>query len=94
MKEHLTGVQVNPKKVQGSVTKRGIRRPMDRFVVNVENDTVEDLGGIDKGVKGFENEARENTCLDIAEFFYENGLAFNVLFGWELRAWSKTTYST
>ncbi|KAK1578845.1 hypothetical protein Q3G72_033554 [Acer saccharum] len=62
----------------GSVTERGIRGPMDRFVVNVENDTVEDLGGNDRGVKGLEKEARENTCLDIAEFFYENGLVFNV----------------
>ncbi|KAK3225991.1 hypothetical protein Dsin_005853 [Dipteronia sinensis] len=62
----------------GSVSEKGIRGPMDRFVVNVENDVVEDLGGSDKGVKGLEKEARENTCLDIADFFYENGLAFNV----------------
>ncbi|KAI9166178.1 hypothetical protein LWI28_027536 [Acer negundo] len=29
-------------------------------------------------MKGLEKEARKNTCLDIADFFYENGLAFNV----------------
>ncbi|TXG61019.1 hypothetical protein EZV62_012382 [Acer yangbiense] len=74
MKEHLVGVQ-------GSVTERGIKGPMDRFVVNVENDVVEDLGGSDKGMKGLEKEAHENTCLDIADFFYENGLAFNVAKG-------------
>ena len=62
----------------GSVTERGIRGPMDRFVMNVENDVVEDLGGNDKGMKGLEREARENTCMDIADFFYENGIAFNV----------------
>ena len=61
-----------------SVSERGIRGPMDRFVVNVENDMVEDLEGNDRGGKGLEKEAHEKTCLDIAEFFYENGLAFNV----------------
>ncbi|KAK1568627.1 hypothetical protein Q3G72_026912 [Acer saccharum] len=49
---------------------------MDRFVVNVENDTVEDFGGNES--QRTWKEARENTCLDMAEFFYENGLAFNV----------------
>ncbi|KAK1565650.1 hypothetical protein Q3G72_031716 [Acer saccharum] len=62
----------------GSVTERGIRGPMDRFVMNVENEVVEDLEGNEKGMKGLEKEARENTCMDIADFFYENGLAFNV----------------
>ncbi|KAK0577829.1 hypothetical protein LWI29_000872 [Acer saccharum] len=62
----------------GSVTDRGIRGPMDRFVMNVENEVVEDLEGNEKGMKGLEKEARENTCMDIADFFYENGLAFNV----------------
>ncbi|KAK2646422.1 hypothetical protein Ddye_021617 [Dipteronia dyeriana] len=62
----------------GSVSKRGIRGPMDRFVVKVENEAVKDLGGSDKRVKGLEKEARENTCSDIADFFYENGLTFNV----------------
>ncbi|KAK1559479.1 hypothetical protein Q3G72_014987 [Acer saccharum] len=62
----------------GSVTERGIRGPMDRFVMNVENDVLEDLGENDKGMKGLEREACENTCMDIADFFYENGIAFNV----------------
>ncbi|TXG56872.1 hypothetical protein EZV62_018185 [Acer yangbiense] len=59
-----------------SATERGIRGPMDRFVVNIKNDAVEDLEGNDKGIKGLEKEARENTCLDIANIFYENGLTF------------------
>ncbi|KAK1578151.1 hypothetical protein Q3G72_027933 [Acer saccharum] len=46
--------------------------------MNVENDVVEDLGGNDKGMKGLEREAHENTCMDIVDFFYENGIAFNV----------------
>ncbi|KAK3211304.1 hypothetical protein Dsin_016010 [Dipteronia sinensis] len=45
---------------------------MDRFVVNFENDVVVDLGENDKGIKRLKNEACENN------FFYENGLAFNV----------------
>ncbi|KAK2663343.1 hypothetical protein Ddye_001917 [Dipteronia dyeriana] len=61
-----------------SVSEKGIKGPMDRFVVNVENKAVEDLRGSDKEVKGLKKEARENTCSDIADFFYENGLAFNV----------------
>ncbi|KAK3198780.1 hypothetical protein Dsin_022195 [Dipteronia sinensis] len=59
-----------------SVTNRGIRGPMDRFVLNVEIDTVEDLGGNKQ--QGLGKEAREKMCIDIARFLYENGLAFNV----------------
>ncbi|KAK2638874.1 hypothetical protein Ddye_026669 [Dipteronia dyeriana] len=60
----------------GRVTNRGIRRPNDIFVLNIEKDTVEDLGGNKQ--RGLENEAGEKTCIDITRFFYENGLAFDV----------------
>ncbi|KAK1581601.1 hypothetical protein Q3G72_007323 [Acer saccharum] len=73
MKEYLTGVQGSS---SCRVTDRGISGPMNRFVLNVEKDMVEDLGGNNQ--QGLKNEARQKTCIDIARFFYENGLAFNV----------------
>ncbi|KAK2648527.1 hypothetical protein Ddye_016016 [Dipteronia dyeriana] len=45
---------------------------MDRFL---EKDTVDDVEG---NKQGLDKDARENTCMDIARFFYENGLPFNV----------------
>ncbi|KAK2646644.1 hypothetical protein Ddye_021839 [Dipteronia dyeriana] len=56
----------------GSVTQRGIRGPMDRFL---EKDSMDVVEG---SKQELDKDARENTCMDIARFFYENGLAFNV----------------
>ncbi|KAK2645468.1 hypothetical protein Ddye_020663 [Dipteronia dyeriana] len=58
---------------------RGIRGSMDRFLRNIENDSLEDLKG-SQGTKQqrLEKEMREKTCSDIARFFYENGTDFNV----------------
>ncbi|KAH7575918.1 hypothetical protein JRO89_XS02G0252400 [Xanthoceras sorbifolium] len=58
-----------------SVSQRGIRRPMDRFVTNIEGDETE-LRGNNK--QEIENEARDRTCMDIGRFFFENGIAFNI----------------
>ncbi|TXG48967.1 hypothetical protein EZV62_024842 [Acer yangbiense] len=44
-------------------------------VVPCTNVTLKDLEG---NKQGLDKEARENTCMDIARFFYENGRAFNV----------------
>ncbi|KAK2650142.1 hypothetical protein Ddye_017631 [Dipteronia dyeriana] len=56
----------------GSVTQREIRGSMDRFL---EKDTVDDVEG---NRQGLDKDARENTCMEITIFFYENELLFNV----------------
>ncbi|TXG47921.1 hypothetical protein EZV62_027215 [Acer yangbiense] len=65
--------KTKPGSSSGSISERGIRGPMDRFVLNVEEDHPEDVGGNKN-----EKEARDKTCMDIGRFFFENGIAFNV----------------
>ncbi|TXG69405.1 hypothetical protein EZV62_004340 [Acer yangbiense] len=58
-----------------SVSQKRISGPMDRFVMNIEEDEAK-FGGNKK--QGSEKEARDRTCMDIGKFF-ENGIAFNVV---------------
>ncbi|KAI9174209.1 hypothetical protein LWI28_013741 [Acer negundo] len=60
----------------GSITQRGIRGPMDRFVTVIDHGMAEeDEGNIQEPN---EKEARDKTSMDIGRFFFENGIAFNV----------------
>lgn len=54
-------------------TARGIRGPMDRFLVDLD-----DEGCDDQPKPKTEKEARDEACLDIGRFFFENGLPFHV----------------
>ncbi|KAK1591715.1 hypothetical protein Q3G72_012251 [Acer saccharum] len=65
--------KTKPGSSSSSISERGIRGPMDRFVRNVEEDHSKDVGGNKN-----EKEARDKTCMDIDRFFFENGIAFNV----------------
>lgn len=53
------------------VSDRGVRGPMDRFV-GVEKDN-----GDGKMTPAIAKEHRNQVCLDIGRFFYENGIPFN-----------------
>ncbi|KAK0603225.1 hypothetical protein LWI29_002651 [Acer saccharum] len=50
---------------------------MDRFVTGIEHDMVEKDGG--NMQEPSEKEARDKTYMDIGRFFFENGIAFNVV---------------
>ncbi|KAK3211888.1 hypothetical protein Dsin_016594 [Dipteronia sinensis] len=60
----------------GSITQRGIRGPMDIFVMDIEHGMVEDYGGNNQ--QPSENEARDKTSMDIGRLFFKNIIAFNV----------------
>ncbi|CAH9109736.1 unnamed protein product [Cuscuta epithymum] len=52
-------------------SQRGVRGPIDRFVVDVDNENKNCAPVGDK-------ERRQHTCLDVGRFFIENGIPFNV----------------
>ncbi|KAH6796997.1 hypothetical protein C2S52_021551 [Perilla frutescens var. hirtella] len=56
-----------------SRSSRGVKGPMDRFVNDKGND--EDADG--KMTPANAKELRNQVCLDIGRFFYENGIPFN-----------------
>ncbi|XP_039117838.1 uncharacterized protein LOC120253587 [Dioscorea cayenensis subsp. rotundata] len=60
---------------------RGVRGPMDRFVTNVDGEDEVDTGTQPTITPTATNskEARNLVCLDIGRFFFENGIAFNVI---------------
>ncbi|KAK1587289.1 hypothetical protein Q3G72_011444 [Acer saccharum] len=65
----------------GSVSQLRIGGPMDRFVMNIDEDEAELRGNNKQGSEeeaGSKEEARDRTSMDIAKFFFENGIAFNV----------------
>ncbi|KAK0603139.1 hypothetical protein LWI29_001783 [Acer saccharum] len=65
----------------GSVSQLRIGGPMDRFVTNIDEDKAELRGNNKQGSEeeaGSKEEARDRTSMDIAKFFFENGIAFNV----------------
>ncbi|CAH9078826.1 unnamed protein product [Cuscuta europaea] len=55
---------------EGSSSQRGVRGPIDRYVIDVEGDNKQTPVG--------EKEAREKCCSDVGRFFFENGIPFNV----------------
>lgn len=57
----------------GSVSQRGVRGPMDRFVLDVDGDAEPDSNPRN------EKEAINQTKLDVGRFFFENGIPFNVV---------------
>ncbi|KAI0526896.1 hypothetical protein KFK09_002489 [Dendrobium nobile] len=56
---------------------RGSRGPMDRFMLNIDND--ENINTQDIQPPTTTKELRNRVCLDIARFIYENGIPFNVV---------------
>lgn len=56
-----------------ALSDRGVRGPMDRYLGN-ENDD----GGEVKMTPAAAKEHRNQVCLDIGRFFFENGLPFNI----------------
>ncbi|KAI3675421.1 hypothetical protein L1987_85011 [Smallanthus sonchifolius] len=65
-----SGGSVNP-----SVSDRGIRGPMDQFIPVMSEDG---SGPSKKMTPAAAKEHRNQVCLDIGRFFYENGIPFNV----------------
>ena len=61
-----------------SINTRGIRGPMDRFVVNIDDDTPPEIGRTTIITTANAKEQRNRVCLDIGRFFFENGISFNV----------------
>ncbi|VFQ79814.1 unnamed protein product [Cuscuta campestris] len=58
----------------GSNSNRGVRGPMDRFVVDVNVDTPDTIPKKPMS----EREARDRVCLDVGRFYIENGIPFHV----------------
>ena len=51
---------------------------MDRFVVNVDDDTPPEIGRTTTITPAKAKEQRNRVCLNIGRFFFENGISFNV----------------
>ncbi|PWA39471.1 zinc finger, BED-type, Ribonuclease H-like domain protein [Artemisia annua] len=63
----------------GSVnTDRGVRGPMDRMIDRLAGSSKDGEEGTEKMTSVSAKEHRNQVCLDIGRFFYENGIPFNV----------------
>lgn len=69
------GGSVDPSFTTGS--SRGVRGPIDRWMVGGQEDEIDGPGPI-KITPSNTKEHRNQVCLDIGRFFYENGIPFNV----------------
>ena len=58
----------------GSIPKRGVRGPMDHFMVNLDQED----GGEDAGTQMNAKEARNRCALDVGRFLIENSIPFHV----------------
>lgn len=55
---------------------RGVRGPMDRFIMNLDDDE-EDVRNKAIPIQQNSKEMRNRVCLDIGRFFFENAISFN-----------------
>lgn len=69
---------------QPTISNRGVRGPMDRFVTSsgASGDGANHMPMLDDEPQVMSHNAQErrkNVCLDIGRFFFENGLPFNII---------------
>ncbi|PWA76070.1 zinc finger, BED-type, Ribonuclease H-like domain protein [Artemisia annua] len=59
-------------------TDRGVRGPMDRMIDRLAGSSKDGEEGTEKMTSVSAKEHRNQVCLDIGRFFYDNGIPFNV----------------